>query len=62
MPPSPPPEEKAENEEVSCATRDELETHEEDLGDEVLEPDALRSENVIVLPEPPGRTKLGRLC
>lgn len=62
MPPAPPHEEKTENEEVSRAAGHELETHEEDLGGDWLEPDALRSDHVIVLPEPPGRTTLGRLC
>lgn len=59
---SPPPEEKVENEAVSRPAGDDLETHEEDLGGDWLEPGDLCSEHVIVLPEPPGRTTLGRLC
>lgn len=62
MPPSPPPEEEAENEEVSRAAGDDPEPHEKDLGGDWLEPDALPLEDIMVLPEPPGRTTLGRLC
>lgn len=57
-----PPEEEAENEEVSRVARDDPEPHENDLGDDWLEPDALPMEDIMVLPEPPGRTTLGRLC
>lgn len=58
-----PPEGDKEAEKASRPTEDELENlHEEDLGGDWLEPGALRSENIIVLPEPPGRTTLGRLC
>lgn len=49
-------------EEKPIAKENALEPSEESLGDDSLEPGALRSEHVIVLPEPPGRTTLGRLC
>lgn len=49
-------------EEKPIAKENALEPPEESLGDDSLESDALRSENVIVLPEPPGRTTIGRLC
>jgi hypothetical protein len=60
--PSPPPEGQAEDEESSRAAVDDIETHQEDLGGDGLEPDALRLEDIMVLPEPPGRTSLGRFC
>lgn len=51
-----------EPEETSIAQENAYASDEENLGDEVLEPDALRSDHVTVLLEPPGRTTLGRLC
>jgi hypothetical protein len=57
-----PPEGEKEDEEESLAAESALELHEEGIAGEAPEPDAMRSENVTVLPEPLQRMKLGRLC